>query len=265
VIGGLFALAILVLIYPFLKRRRAIWGRTRGINDIGRSPPSPRLHQPWHSTSPNGSAFDSLRPRRLRSLNDGERFPGGVESGAVRDTATGGDLRASINSAVVGTAAVQGDVGSRHGRTSSKGNASNVVPEATYDLEVFRNVVGDNMNPSHSQSSLHADTNESTTDPSGTTSVSRNPSINRVARKPAPTYIEGGGTLPKSAVRKPPVAGTGMGRVRSRTSANSRHSAGSGDSVPSGELSDKGSAKFYGEKEGPVHYLTPDLPLSTIS
>ncbi len=262
-IGGLFALAILMLIYPFLKRRPTIWGRTRGINDIGRSPPSPRLHHPWQSTSPNGSTFDSLRPRRLRSLNDGEGFPG-VESGAVRDTATGGDLRASINS---GTAAVPGGVGSRHGRTSSKGTASNVVPEATYDLEVFRNaVMGDNMDPSRSQSSFHADTfvNESSTDP-GTTNVSRNPSVNRVARKPAPTYIEGGSTLPKSAVRKPPVAGTGMGRVRSRTSGSSRPSTGSGDSALSGELSDKGSVKFYGEKEGPVHYLTPDLPLSTIS
>jgi len=155
---------------------------------------------------------------------------------------------------------VPGGLGTKHTRSGSRGTASNAVPEATYDLEVFHNgVVGDNADLSRSRSSLHADTLVNEDSPGGATTVSRNPS-NRVARKPPPAYVEGeDATLPKGAVSKPPVAGKAMGHVRSYSRTNSRHSVESG-SVDSRELSHKGSTRFYGEKEGPVHYLIPDFP-----
>jgi len=182
----------------------------------------------------------------------------------MRDIAGAGDLRRSMNSATGGTAAMPGAVSSRHTRSSSKGTTPNDVLGATYNLEVFRNAaVNENTDPSRSQTSLHANTGDSS-GVSGT-DLSRNPSVNRVLRKPAPTYNEEEDAASPLKVSKPPVAGTGMGRVRSHShaSANSHQSAGSGGS-PS-NVSHKSSIKFYGEKEGPVHYLIPDLPSADIS
>ena len=186
----------------------------------------------------------------------------------MRDIAGAGDLRTSMNSATGGTAAVPGAVSSRHTRSLSKGTTSNDVLGATYNLEVFRNAaLSENPDPSRSQTSLHANTGDS----SGVsaTDLSRNPSVNRVIRKPAPTYNEEEDAASALKVSKPPVAGSSMGRVRSHShaSANSHQSAGSGGSASnvSRELSHKSSIKFYGEKEGPVHYLIPDLPSADIS
>jgi len=89
----------------------------------------------------------------------------------------------------------------------------------------------------------------------GAPGVRRAPSTNRVTRKPVPTFD---GNI-ESLGRSESVKGSNAGASRPGSSSSSAEKNANASNV---SLNAHGAPglKFAGGKEGPVHYLIPDMP-----
>jgi hypothetical protein len=228
------------------------------------------------------SRANSQVTSRSRNINDDTTVITGDSYGHSRGYSAGS------YSAVAAAAALTGGTSptrSSHRRSSSKtsfpvddlaGGVGGIVggqSRTSYDLSVF-----------NSNASARSNRQSETFPPP---SPSAAETTTRVARKPAPKYdtadLENAAisTGKGRRVSKPPVSGLPAGagtrtRRYSSTSTSSKSNGGvGGELVLPAEISGLvhkdstgtlgGAFKFAGEKEGPVHYLIPDLPASPYS
>lgn len=295
VIGALAFIGLVGFGLMFFLRRRNL--HRRGARDY---PPSPRLKSPWGRSGPGGgipgagSIRSQNRPQRLGSQGSIPTAAGMNPSVASRNSA--GEYGPTseqdhYTAAVAANAARSDDAheypsdafdnypvlvsstspgGGRHRSTGSRTSfPATATSRTSYDLSVFRE--GDSrgsfvpptsppspsVGPYTSSRYSNSDPFASTSNVAATADVERRSSGNKVARKPPPKYTGGDSS---SSSSKPPTTGPTIGAIRSRSSSTGSNS--SGVVIPN--LNHKGSSgtfKFAGEKEGPVHYLIPDMPM----